>query len=594
MAKFKNISTNHKMTLTIDSFYGVNLTDAPGKISPSKSPDAINMIRDSMGKVKKRPGYYMIHDFSERIYGIYFYTDGTNVKKVIHSGKNLYIEKSDGDYEIIYSDMNEKESQAIQFGQKLMIADGKTLLYYDGERTGPISERAYVPTVVINRAPSGGGIFYEPINMIGEKRIEFFSGDGKSVSLKLTADSIYTVDYVKEFVNGQWRELEYGYNYSFTQYDGRVTLDNASKQSEEDNYEVCYRVKNSKYLEIINTSSLMTLYGVYGAMDRLFLGGNTVYHNRDYYSQMNDPTYFPDTNYSILGRDETPVAGYSLVSDKLVTYKNNELNNANMILRYGSLDEEGNALFRISGTYQGSGAVCRNCFGSIDNEPAYFSGDGICAITPSDIMGERYSQLRSYFINGKLLKENDVSSACAVSHKQFYMLLLNEKIYILDSLRYTNIGNNSFSHRQYDCYVWDNIPASILFSDGETLFFGGKNGKLYAFYDDTSDNEKIYLDDGKTFDAYWQLPKLIGDDFSKKKTVMHISVIFDDYSKNTRIQYKDGEWKDVLIKNSNSMFLSKRLHLKNTKEAEIRIINSANEPMNLNTVKLTYINGGTV
>ena len=30
---------------------------------------------------------------------------------------------------------------------------------------------------------------------------------------------------------------------------------------------------------------------------------------------------------------------------------------------------------------------------------------------------------------------------------------------------------NLYSHRQYEGYIWDNIPANILFSDGEKLKF---------------------------------------------------------------------------------------------------------------------------
>ncbi len=593
MAEFKNISSNSKKTLTVSDFGGVDLTNASGKISHSRSPDAVNMIRDSRGKVKKRFGYREVYNFGECVYGIFYYTSGTEKKKVVHAGSKLYIEADEG-YNLIYTGINEKISQGIQFSNKLIIADGKKLLYYDGETVGAVEDIAHIPTIVTGRRNSGGGTFYEGVNMLSTKRIEKFCGDGMNLGFQLTVEKFDSIVYIKCNRTGTvWEELNEFYDYRADKNTGQIVLTVAPPESDVDNLEICYIVKNDEYFDIINTSTIMTLYGAYGATDRIFLGGNSVYPNRDYYSDINDPTYFPDTNYGIIGRDESAIVGYSLVSDNLCAHKDNELNGANMILRYGTVDEEGSASFKISGTCIGSGAVSQNGFGNIDNEPAYISKDGVCAITPSDIIGERYSQLRSYYLNGRLLSETDFSKAYVVTHNQFFMVLLNDKIYILDSLKASSEGNNSYSHRQYEGYVWETIPANILFSDGNVLMFGGKEGALCEFYNN-EESDECYLDNKKTYEAYWQFSKFLGDDFSKKKTIMHISVLFDDYSQNTKLQYKDGEWKDVLKKNANSMFFSKRLHLKNTKDAEIRIINSENEAMKLNTVKLTYINNGRI
>ena len=45
-----------KNIITIDTFKGVDLTNAPSNVSINRSPEAPNMIRDVPGKVRKRMG----------------------------------------------------------------------------------------------------------------------------------------------------------------------------------------------------------------------------------------------------------------------------------------------------------------------------------------------------------------------------------------------------------------------------------------------------------------------------------------------------------------------------------------------------------
>ena len=40
-----------------DTFLGVDFTNSPANVDDNKSPNAVNMIRDVPGKVRKRMGY---------------------------------------------------------------------------------------------------------------------------------------------------------------------------------------------------------------------------------------------------------------------------------------------------------------------------------------------------------------------------------------------------------------------------------------------------------------------------------------------------------------------------------------------------------
>lgn len=586
MERFKNHGSKKKKSVTVTGFGGVDLTNSAGEISIKRSVCGTNMIRDSVGKVKKRFGYKILNDFSECIYGIYYFVEGNEKKMLVHSGNKLYEEKENS-FSLIFSDMAKARSSGVCFGGRIVICDGEKLRYYDGEKVGNIEDVAYTPTVVVGRSPSGGGTFYEEVNMLTSLRKESFISDDKSNEYYLTSENIDEIVSVKVRNGDTWNELRGYVDYFYNLAEGYVRLvDIPYFKDGEDNVEILYKKKNEEYLKIINTSTIMTLYGLNGSMDRLFLAGNSVYPNRDYYSSMNTPAYFPDINYNVFGRDDSPIMGYSMISGKIAVHKYNEENNANIILREGAVNGE-QVYFKMTGSYVCDGAVSKYAFGVIDNEPAYLSKMGICAITPNDVLGERYSQVRSYYLNGQLLKEKDLSSAQAVSYDGFYMLSINQKVYILDSLKYTSEGNNAFSHRQYEAYLWDNIPINIMFSGEDGLFFGTKDGALCVFC--KSGEENCYLDGGKPFQACWELPCFLGDDFSEKKTIVGFSLMTDSPSEDTVIEYYDKGWQELLKVEADETVLSKRIHLKNTTNPRFRIRNASKTPLQINAIKITYI-----
>ena len=131
-----------------------------------------------------------------------------------------------------------------------------------------------------------------------------------------------------------------------------------------------------------------------------------------------------------------------------------------------------------------------------------------------------------------------------------------------------------------------------MLSYEDNLFFGTKDGRLCRFF--SEEEENCYLDDGENFNAYWQFPDFVGDDFTFRKTIMRFSAMFDDVSGNTVLEYYDDGWKELIKKDLNENILSKRIHLKNTKNQKLRIRNSSNEPMKINTVQIIYKNSSKI
>ncbi|MEG0804370.1 MAG: hypothetical protein RSF90_05390, partial [Pygmaiobacter sp.] len=212
-------------------------------------------------------------------------------------------------------------------------------------------------------------------------------------------------------------------------------------------------------------------YGVNGSADRLFLGGGNQ-PNRDYYSERSDPTFFGDTSYNVLGREDSAILGYSVISDHLATHLSGGEENRNVVLRGGEL-LEGKSVFRITGTLQGPETIARYAFGSLANEAVFLTAQGIYAITAADITGERYAQNRSYYLNGKLLREAQLCEAYAAVFNEMYWLCINGKAYILDGLQpLAPEKNMPYSTRQYVGFYRTNLPARVLWKSGERLYFG--------------------------------------------------------------------------------------------------------------------------
>ena len=70
-----------------------------------------------------------------------------------------------------------------------------------------------------------------------------------------------------------------------------------------------------------------------GGGTRLFLGGNPRCPGRVYWSQFNNPLYFPEYNYSVVGREDELVTAFGHQGDNLVLFKEREVYAVNYVQR---------------------------------------------------------------------------------------------------------------------------------------------------------------------------------------------------------------------------------------------------------------------
>lgn len=505
--------------ISIDSFLGVDLTNSPANVSVYQSPEAINMIRDVPCKVRKRMGYETLFKLEGCINGC-FSINGESY--IIHAGTRLYKVNFDKmSFELIYSDANNGKSSAWEFENILYIAEGKKLLMFDGKEVKTVESVAYTPVCTIGLAPNGGGTPYESRNLLSPFFTEKFLGKEGELNYQLSFKPLDATP-VKVSVllsNGSWEEKTENIHFTVDRGASIVrfaSAPGASVVTGQDNISITAACTISENPNKINHCRFGIQYGVGGAMDRLFLSGNSRYKNYDWHSDFNRVNYFPDTAYSILGQSDSAVVGYSIINAKLAAHKDGADALRNVILREGKISEN-KTNFAITDVLQSEGALSSHSFSYLDNEPLFLTRTGIYAITAQDNTGEKCSQCRSGFLNGRLLKEPGLEKAFSFAYNDMYWLCINSRVYILDGQQAISGNNTPYSTRQYAAFYCTNIPASSMWKFKKRLMFGTADGRVCGFFTDL-EQPLSYADDKTSIYSCWRTPDFSGKTEYRSKT----------------------------------------------------------------------------
>lgn len=560
MAQFNVPSESQKYSAVVETFRGVDLNNSPSNVDKSRSPAAPNMIRDQVGKVRKRMGYEtkVTAPGGAAINGVHHLLEET----LVHAGTKLYrLSDTDGTWELTeIGAMANARSRSFVFDQKLYLLDGTTYQVYDGTTLAAVADSATVPTIIISRRPTGGGQVYQGLNLLGRKWTESFLGTADATVYQLTTKDLAEDAVTARVLNadGVWEDKTEGTDFTVDREAGTVTFSTApgaSPVTGQDNVQITAAKVREGYLDTIDRCTIAAVYGVGGSTDRVFLSGNGDKPGVDWYSNFEDPAFFPDTNYTKLVRDGARVTGYTVLSNTLAAFIDGASDGRNVVVRSGVLDENGDAVFRVSNTMIGQDAVAPDTFCRTDKEPLFLTNRGVYAITAEELTGEKYSQERSYYIASAIGAAQGRENACACTYGDFYALALDGTIYLLDLQQKTYERNSPYSSFQYECYYWPGIPARVLFLDGDALCFGTEDGKLCRFHTNV-DDVTSYNDDGAAIDAYWETSDFDGKIFFHVKTFTGLAVRLAAAVNTGVVVYAQvrGMWKQVFASGAKARY----------------------------------------
>lgn len=490
-------------TTRYSQFKGVDFSTDPMLVDESRSPYAVNLISDTGNSPEKRPGWRTLHQLEGRINGLFRCEIEGKAHYLAHARDKFWeIDPGGADPVLLREGVNDGRSTGIWLNGALYVLTGAEYLKYDGKTLGAVDP--YVPTVITNRKPTGGGDKLQGYNLIGRKWIEEFIGDGSAKSYQLSAfDLDNTAVECEIFTGGEWVPKAEGTDFTVDRAEGLVTFVTAPEKSEIPNVKLKPSKTRENYAERINKAKTAAVYN-----DQvIFLAGAE--KGTDYRSGFGQPNYFSDTGYDRVGTDETDIMGYCKIGEYLGIIKESNNQDSTIYLRWVDTIQQYNpdgssyteTVYKKKQGVVGVGAVSRYAIGNLLDEPLFLSDRGVFALTSNAVTFERTVQNRSNYVDAKLTKEPGLENAVGTEWMGYYLVCVNGRSYILDSKQksYPKYSNSAFL---YECYYWENIPARVLLSVEDILYFGTEDGRICRFNTDMDSMAK-YSDDGKAIVAIW-------------------------------------------------------------------------------------------
>ena len=435
-------SASKRVSVAYEALGGVDHATQSRYVSPNRSPDMKNMIKtytDGYSDfLETRPGRTALRDFGAVIHGLYFYR---NVP-IIHAGTGLY--RIDG---VRIGTLADSQSTGFVFDDRLWLLDGQEYYVYDGYALQTVE--GVVPTTSVGRAPAGGGTLHQPVNLLTNRRINTFRGDGTSTVYALDTTDINEVILIT--VDGSAVS-----NYTVQAAAGTVTFTTAPKAAAggDDNVTVTFSTTFDSFRQKLTGCNKVCLFD-----NRVFAAGAEKGVMR--HSRLDDPTYFADTDFYRVG--ESTVT--ALAAGEGCIYAFTEQG----ITRHEpSLDYELGRVYPRTDL-----AVTVGCIGfavPFLDDTVWLSARGVEGLAGG--WGHRSTLIDTSLNNRRVQAVAVWGSTLCILADGLMFLADGRAAYRIDG------------RREYEWFVWD-APIDGLYSDGQTLYWS--RGSVLGTWSGTDD-----------------------------------------------------------------------------------------------------------
>ena len=556
-------------SLEISEFLGVDFSSSPLNVDKRRAVDAENFLCDN-GITRKRSGWEQRLKIERdgkpcRINGMFEYKLMGRYEVIVHAGVRFYRLGYDEWGEMTYTDITASGTHAPSAVDAAKIKDTRSQAFYSAGRMYIVGCGDYLvygtwddgQTFELRRVKNGEDT-YIPTTTININR----SNDESVKDVRATLDSVnYLSDYRKNSLVGP-PPAEEGYVPSGTYYldtsidegtevivqitladgsevtlhtdptsstpdklighnkiagsiasreKGRINLSGEpiATTGQEDTIIVTFRHAVEGYAERVEGASFGILFGIEGNTDRLFVSGNEDYPNADFFTAMDDFTYFEDTNTVTLGSDSFAILGYARLSDStLAIFKEKSEGEASIFYRTGyysdKFDANGNLdkilpIFPTTAGNIGESVISRHACVDFGGDNLILSENGVFGIVLSENVATaaRYTRERSRSVNARLCKERNLSEAVGISYKNRYYLCVNGHCYVADA-RYRRRAQDSLDNSySYEWWYLTNMPARVFSDIGGALWFGTEDGMICTFHEGFADRVCTYLEEGE-------------------------------------------------------------------------------------------------
>jgi hypothetical protein len=478
---------------------GLNLVDREWKVSDNQSPKVLNMWYRE-GELSKRWGQNYIED-SITVETPCFATydklyEGHIIK---HCGTKLY--KQDPVTETtteLFTGLTAAIGSFFKFGDKLYYLQAGKYLQYDGTTVSTVTP--YIPVVIINRTPTGGGDTLENYNRIGKGFINKFNGNGSAVAYTLT-DAALDATLVICTVDGVAKVETVDFTIDRTT--GIVTFIVAPGAGTNNVVLTAYKTVQAD----IDTILKCTIAIPFGGQNdnRLFIGGNgTGYF---YWTGISangiDATYFAYNNYNVIGNSDEDITAFGKHYDTLTIHKESGEIFGETYTFNGTT-----GIFNTFPINQQYGCDCPGTMQNINNSLVWLNSRyGVCILVGTTVGSQRNAFPISRNIDPRLMKETNLKTASSVDFNGKYWLCINDKVYLWDYFisPYYSTGNPEADAQRLSWWYFDNINAFEFVVDGQDLYYADRTtGQLVKFH--TAYDAGQFYDFGEAISAIYRYP----------------------------------------------------------------------------------------
>ena len=429
------------ITRNYSNFRGVDFSNRKDEVNLSRTPDALNMwknYKSSGGKaIETRPDVELLKEYSNAIFGLFFYEINGELHKIVHSGTNLYDED-----DVIYDEMAEHTSHFFVFNNKLYIKDGTHYLVYDGTTCSEVV--GYIPQTTIGRSPAGGGSIYQDVNLLSPYRINGFVADGSSTEYKLDSENIdgdVTAWIIDE--DGHKQPVT---NFTVDEEAGTVTFGTAPSEpltAGQDNVYIQYKREIEGYADRILKCTLLESFD-----NRIFFSGNPDYPNFLWHCSLNEPTYCSDLDYYTEGVDDAKIKSIVSGNNALWVLKEPSQSNTTIFYHNPVIDSTYGKVY--PSTHSSISTGCKTTGINFSDTICFFSDRGLEGIT-GDITTEQTLSHKSSFIDNRILNEEHYDNMILEEWEGYLLVIIDNKIYLADSRQQATVVD----HVEYEWYYFE-------------------------------------------------------------------------------------------------------------------------------------------
>ncbi len=582
----KGLSLKNRLTYEFQNFRGVDFSTSPYKVLPNRATDAQNLLYKN-GTVRKRNGWKSLCNLNAEINGVFNFSISDNDIILVYAGTNFFLlnwNETTHSYDATnitqsssVTDCRVNQDDLISRRVQVFINDNKAYIIGAGDYLvfGKYGDKyelrkvfnepnTYIPTTTINiynnSVTDNIRESFDKVNLLTDWRYNKLLGCDevdKTWRLDSPIDNNSTVEITVNTLNedgemietilsnrigsdscllyGKTDDLESKGSVNFEK--GEITLNIKTTPLEPRTSNIIVKFKCSLSLSNkITKTTFGVLFGGDGNSNRLFLSGNIEYRNAYFWSSLYDYTYFADTEFDLLGTNNSSILGFVRATDGVLLAFKEQTGVESLIYYIKATDVEENSMLAIQ-IKSYAGEINDTIVSHYTNNS--LNGD-ILLLTKNGVKGlELYENIttnayrmrdRSRNINIRLLKHKDLTKASSIVYKDKYFLSIEGVVYLCDSGFTFQSEEDVSNNYGYEWWFLTNIDARVWFINNGELFFGTNNGLICKFIDDEfADVITQHIDSGN-----------ITIDYTENNIVCN-SNLLSDLNKSSSICFTSGD-----------------------------------------------------